>query len=213
MTGILNPPNFGTSGDEFGVIKNGGKMPRINTRESILRIGMELICGRGYNGFSYQHIADRLNVKKAAIHYHFPAKEDLALAVIEMQRDKIYSALRFVDDDTAVDVFERLIALYQSADTAGGHCTPETAMAAEGKSMADSVNAACHSLTIDLISWIENCLDKGARAGTIQFEGTSDTHALDILAALVGAQLVTFSSGIDIMSQTTDKLRRDFLVA
>lgn len=188
-------------------------MPRSNTRESILEIAVELICGRGYNGFSYQHIADRLNVKKAAIHYHFPAKEDLALAVVEIQREKIYSALRFVDDDTAADVFERLIALYQDYDMAAGFCTPDSAITAEAVAIAEPINEACRSLTIDLISWIENCLDKGLKAGTLKFSGTSDDHALDILTSLIGAQLLTFSSGIDVMQKTADKLRRDFLVA
>lgn len=188
-------------------------MPRSNTRESILEIGVELISGRGYNGFSYQHIADRLNVKKAAIHYHFPAKEDLALAVVEHQREKIYAALRFVDDDTAVDVFERLLALYANYDVANGFCTPDNAIAAEAVAIAEQINAANRSLTIDLISWIENCLDKGAKAGTLKFDGSSDGHALNILTSLVGAQLLTFSSGIDVMSKTTDKLRSEFVVA
>jgi TetR/AcrR family transcriptional repressor of nem operon len=188
-------------------------MPKSNTRESILEIGMELICGRGYNGFSYQHIADQLNVKKAAIHYHFPAKEDLALAVVELQRDKVYSALRFVDDDTAVDVFERLLDLYQSYDLAHGLCTPDSALAAEAVAIAAPINAACRAFTMDLISWIENFLDKGAKAGTLKFAGSSDGHALNILTSLIGAQLLTFSSGIDVMSKTADKLRSEFVVA
>lgn len=188
-------------------------MPRSNTRESILEIGVELISGRGYNGFSYQHIADRLNVKKAAIHYHFPAKEDLALAVVELQREKIYSALRFVDDDTAVDVFERLLDLYQNCDLSSGFCNPDSAIAAEAVAIAAPISAACQSLTIDLISWIENCLDKGAKAGTLKFNGSSDVHALNILTSLIGAQLLTFSSGIDVMSKTADKLRSEFVVA
>lgn len=187
-------------------------MSRSNTREIILEIGVELICGRGYNGFSYQHIADRLNVKKAAIHYHFPAKEDLALAVVERQREKIYSALRFVDDDTAADVFERLLELYQAYDVANGFCSPETALAAEAVAIADPINAACQSLTIDLISWIENCLDKGAKAGTIKFAGSSDEQTLNILTSLIGAQLLGFSSGIDVMSKVVKKLRSEFVV-
>jgi TetR/AcrR family transcriptional repressor of nem operon len=43
---------------------------------------------KGFNGFSYAHIAAELGVKNAAIHYHFPSKEELICAVIQRYRDR-----------------------------------------------------------------------------------------------------------------------------
>ena len=43
---------------------------------------------KGFNGFSYAHIAAELGVKNAAIHYHFPSKEELVCAVIQRYRDR-----------------------------------------------------------------------------------------------------------------------------
>ena len=53
-----------------------------NTREQILHHATHLLMSRGYNGFSYRDISTELGVKNAAIHYHFPAKADLALALV-----------------------------------------------------------------------------------------------------------------------------------
>ncbi len=53
------------------------------TAQKILAAGNELLQTRGYHAFSYRDLAARLNIKSASIHYHFPAKQDLALAIAE----------------------------------------------------------------------------------------------------------------------------------
>ncbi len=37
----------------------------------------------GYNGFSTRDIADAVGIKAASVHYHFPAKSDIGVAVTE----------------------------------------------------------------------------------------------------------------------------------
>ena len=59
-----------------------------NTKERILEIAERLIMSRGYNGFSYKDISTELNVKNAAIHYHYPSKTDLGIAVIRAARSR-----------------------------------------------------------------------------------------------------------------------------
>lgn len=54
-----------------------------DTRHLILDVAEELLLTRGYVAFSYQDIAARIGIRKASIHYHFPSKADLGLAIIE----------------------------------------------------------------------------------------------------------------------------------
>ncbi len=58
-----------------------------DTKTAILLIAKELMKQVGYNAFSYADIAKQLNIKNAAIHYHFPAKEDLLSGVIDTYID------------------------------------------------------------------------------------------------------------------------------
>ena len=57
-----------------------------NTRDQILNRAAQLLMSRGFNGFSYRDISSHLGVKNAAVHYHFPAKADLALALVDEYR-------------------------------------------------------------------------------------------------------------------------------
>ncbi len=43
----------------------------------------------GFYGFSYREIAADVGVKSSSVHYHFPAKEDLAAAVVARYTDRL----------------------------------------------------------------------------------------------------------------------------
>jgi AcrR family transcriptional regulator len=51
----------------------------LGTREQILATSLELFTAQGYDATSLRQIADRLQMTKAALYYHFPAKEQLLL--------------------------------------------------------------------------------------------------------------------------------------
>src|ERR1041384_2875350 len=59
-----------------------------DTREEILNCAEELWQRRGYNVFSYPHIAVQRGIRNAAIHYHFPSKENLGVALIQRYRQR-----------------------------------------------------------------------------------------------------------------------------
>ena len=60
-----------------------------DTRGQIMDRAAQLLMSRGYKGFSYRDISSHLGVKNAAVHYHFPAKTDLALALVDEYRQTL----------------------------------------------------------------------------------------------------------------------------
>ena len=52
------------------------------TRGRILGVALELFSARGYEGTSIRDIAEQMEMTKAAVFYHFPAKEDLLAAIL-----------------------------------------------------------------------------------------------------------------------------------
>src|SRR4051812_14472756 len=66
---------------------------RSETAEQILDLAETLIQTRGYSAFSYQHVADSLGIRKASIHYHFPSKTDLGIAVVDRYIARFEEAL------------------------------------------------------------------------------------------------------------------------
>lgn len=57
------------------------------TANRIIAAGRQLIMRRGYHGFSYADIAEAIDIRKASIHHHFPAKTDLVIAVLNEWRE------------------------------------------------------------------------------------------------------------------------------
>jgi AcrR family transcriptional regulator len=53
------------------------------TRERIQRIALELFAEQGYEKTSLREIAQRLEVTKAALYYHFQSKEDIVRSLID----------------------------------------------------------------------------------------------------------------------------------
>jgi len=82
-----------------------------DTREEILQTAEALWQRRGYNGFSYHHIAVQLGIRNAAIHYHFPSKESLGVALIQRYRERF--RIWFRDANKVEDAREKLRGYFQ----------------------------------------------------------------------------------------------------
>lgn len=63
-------------------------------RDRLLEHTLDLIRKRGFNGFSYRDLAERVGVKTSSIHYYFPTKEDLALEAVNAYSAR---AARYLD--------------------------------------------------------------------------------------------------------------------
>jgi AcrR family transcriptional regulator len=57
--------------------------PRGDTRARIQQVAVELFTEHGYEGTSLREIAERLDVTKAALYYHFKSKEDIVRSLVE----------------------------------------------------------------------------------------------------------------------------------
>jgi AcrR family transcriptional regulator len=50
-------------------------------------VAIDLFARQGYGGTSLRHIAEQLDISKAAVYHHFHAKEDIARVVVERALD------------------------------------------------------------------------------------------------------------------------------
>ncbi|AYN33329.1 TetR/AcrR family transcriptional regulator [Streptomyces albus] len=56
---------------------------RTDTRQRIQDVALELFAEQGYEKTSLREIAERLEVTKAALYYHFKTKEDILISVFQ----------------------------------------------------------------------------------------------------------------------------------
>ena len=55
---------------------------RTDTREQIRALALELFAERGYDATSLREIAERLDITKAAVYYHFKTKEEILTSLV-----------------------------------------------------------------------------------------------------------------------------------
>jgi AcrR family transcriptional regulator len=59
----------------------GGGPAGASTRERILDVALDLFTDQGFDGTSMREIAERLQLSKPAIYYHFASKEEILMAL------------------------------------------------------------------------------------------------------------------------------------
>jgi TetR/AcrR family transcriptional repressor of nem operon len=80
-------------------------------RTEVLNAAEARIRSAGYSGFSFRELASDVGVKSSSIHYYFPAKEDLGVAVARRYADRFFEDLEHESGDRA----QRLALAFEKA--------------------------------------------------------------------------------------------------
>jgi TetR/AcrR family transcriptional repressor of nem operon len=168
-----------------------------DTRERILEIGEELAQTRGYNGFSYADISRRLALTTASLHYHFPRKQRLGLALVERYGARFAAAL---DAITASGLapraeLEAYAGLYREVLAQDRMCLCGI-LAAERETLPAGMRSALDRFFQANESWLATVLARAEAEGSLA-PGRGTTAVLPglIVAALEGAMLVAHGTG------------------
>ena len=62
-------------------------------RDEILDVAEAMIRTAGYNAFSTRDVADAVGIKAASVHYYFPTKTDIGVAVTKRYTDRFIEEL------------------------------------------------------------------------------------------------------------------------
>jgi TetR/AcrR family transcriptional repressor of nem operon len=167
-----------------------------STSTRILDTAEALLQVRGYNGFSYADISTELGITKAALHYHFPGKADLGLALITRYADRFGESLAAIDRAEAPpgDRLAEYARLYDQVLRQSKMCLCGM-LAAEYQTLPAPMRAAVAGFFDANESWLEKVLEDGRQDASLRFTGTARETARTIIACLEGAMLVARPSG------------------
>ena len=185
--------------------------PRRDTREAILNAAEELLQRRGYNAFSYQHIAVQLGIRNAAIHYHFPGKEDLGVALVRRFRQRFRDWALSVEP--LPDAWARLQAFI---DSYAAYLTledmpicPIGVLGAEFGAIPEPMRQEARLFLREHYEWLSDTLQQGREDGSLQFEGDARGRAVAVGATLQGAVQIARMAGAMRFHQVVDELSVD----
>lgn len=171
----------------------------------------ELLMSRGFNGFSYRDISSHLGVKNAAVHYHFPAKADLAMALVDeyrqMLRDQTSGFMAY--GGSARQQLEAFFSFTSSQCHMGRCICPFGAFSIDYADLPEKVRKVITNFMNDSIKWLTRVLEVGREQNEFSFSGDARPKALSILAGLQGARQMARINGIEILDDVVTQFRSD----
>lgn len=174
------------------------RKPRSNTADQILDLAEMLIQTRGYSAFSYQDISDALKVTKPSIHYHFPSKTHLGIAVIERYTDRFDEGLAMMLADEFASAMA-LLDFYTTpflkfSETVDQVCL-SGALAGEIMALPAEMRARVEAFFEKHQTWLTAILERSAARGEFKLVVPAKQMARLVFGALQGALLVKRATG------------------
>jgi TetR/AcrR family transcriptional repressor of nem operon len=135
----------------------------------------------GLGGFSFREIAEDVGVKSSSVHYHFPTKEDLAVAVVQRWTESVSQNIEeFLEKDS--DPIRAWVKMLRTNVFSDPHMCPCTVLGAAAQDLPPPVASAVKG-------FFDMCLKKLAA------QGVPAKAANELLSTLIGAIVVSNALG------------------
>ncbi len=159
---------------------------------NILDAAAELIQTVGFNAFSFRDLAGRVGISSASVHYHFPTKQDLCLAIIARYRDGVRASMAAVDAEGLGPLgrLRRYARMFQETIESGNRMCLCGMLASDIGALEQPARDALRDVFGDHEAWLTGVLESGRASGELEFPGSATTTARMLVASLEGALLV-----------------------
>ncbi|HEY1047000.1 MAG TPA: TetR/AcrR family transcriptional regulator [Bacteroidia bacterium] len=170
----------------------------MTTRKEIIQLADGLIRAKGYNAFSFYDISKAVGIKTASIHYHFPSKSDLGVAVVDRQLETLNELILKSEKWTPLKKLDQLINIYSKIMDDDKVCLVGS-LSTDLNTVDESIRKHLKVFAEQMLEWVSKFLEEGREQGVFHFEGLPRTRAIMIIGNLLA---------IVQLSRLTDK--RDF---
>lgn len=156
------------------------------TVDQLLNAAEAAIRSRGYHGVSFRDLAADVGIKSASVHYYFPQKEDLAVALVGRYARNFFKDLdqRCATSKSPENLLAIFCNAYRSALERSDRACLCGMLGAESCGLPKPVSDAVASFFEDNIAWISRTLPK-----TIPTR-VRRNRAAQILASLQGGMMI-----------------------
>lgn len=182
----------------------------METRDKITRLADQLIRKQGYNAFSYKDLSSPMQVRNAAIHYHFPTKTDVGVAVIDQAIREFNEYKQQWSDLPENERLEQFAQMYTRNYNEGLICLMGS-LAPDYLTLPEALQLKVWSMGQDLLAWLTSCLQQGREKGLFNFSGEPCDRALLVASTLLSALLLNRVLGEDTFQRMYDQLMSDIL--
>ncbi|XLS28508.1 TetR/AcrR family transcriptional regulator [Flavobacteriaceae bacterium M23B6Z8] len=159
------------------------------TRDQIIDIAEKLILSKGYNGFSYADISSLLDIKNAAVHYHFPSKADLGVAVIDKINKDFIKHMHTYHDKSPTIKLRSFIEVYELNSSKKIVCFMG-ALGPFSTTLPVAMQKALTEAGDYLLDWLTHVLREGCEQNEFSFEETPEAKAQLLISSLLSGLIL-----------------------
>jgi TetR/AcrR family transcriptional regulator, transcriptional repressor for nem operon len=181
-----------------------------DTKSQIMDLAENLLLQRGYNGFSYTHISSALQVKNAAIHYHFPTKTDLGVAIIQRARQQFqkWTIHPRMDGFSFPKKLEAFFDIFRDFLKFNGHICLGSALEHDFNTLPETMQEETRAFIADFLIWLEKLFREGREQGDFSFSGSPKEQAVFVLAALQGATQMVRATNMSYLDMAIRRIKK-----
>lgn len=178
------------------------------TKDKIVSMADRLVRTKGFNAFSYKDISAPLDIKNAAVHYHFPAKADLGIEVVAHEialfTGNIGKWVNLPEDEQLSQLFN----VFRRYNSEGNICLMGS-LATDFETLSPDMQAKVQEMGSIILQWLTNCLEQGRKNKRLHFKGDADARALIIISNLQSSLLLSRVMGPSAFHRIADQLLED----
>jgi AcrR family transcriptional regulator len=166
--------------------------------EQIMRGTFEALCECGYADLRMRDIADRTELSKSTLHYHFESKHALLVAFLEHLYDEFEAELASVAGDDPATRLREVVRTAYNADDDGREELRVAVLEIESQAPYDEDFQ--HSLRrFDrlLHDVVRSNVEEGKETGQFRADADPDAVATFVTTAITGAHNRRVSLGVD----------------
>lgn len=178
------------------------------TKDKIVSMADRLVRTKGFNAFSYKDIAAPLAIKNAAVHYHFPAKSDLGVEVIDQEIAQFNHSTGKWKQLPENEQLGKLVEVFRKHNKQGNICLMGS-LSTDFETFSPAMQAKVQEMADGIVSWLTNCLEQGRKNKCIHFKGPAAARALIIMSNLQSSLLLSRVMGPAAFRSITDQLLED----
>jgi len=183
-------------------------------KQEILELAAELLLVKGFCGFSYQDLSDRLGITKASIHHHFASKEALGIAICDHFENCYQEVMAAAADSGGGPkaLIEAKLEMGAEMAEMGDRCCPGGVLQAEYSSLPEKMQTRVDELFAKHHANLTEVLEAGREAGQFQFEGEASDQAWFLLSTTQGVMLSARVHGRGVYDAVARQIRSHLYV-
>jgi TetR/AcrR family transcriptional repressor of nem operon len=175
----------------------------METKAQAIEIAKSELQLRGYNGFSFQDIANKLGIRKASLHYYFASKEDLGLALLEDYTQSFQEWAEKHEQRGPLEKIKKFIDMYHSFSQDSLKVCPGGVLCIDYNTLPTKLQKAVAHFQEQHQAWLETQIKEAQRLSKIKKDlKPKDTATLLISTCQGSLQLARMQNNPKLMKVT-----------